>query len=253
MEFTNSSKSRELLATVAVTVAQDKAPEPLVVNRWFDEPSAEGQVYVTPFKVVVPDMLAVPPTSNLVLVAPPALMPKLPVVISKPVDEDAPPEMVIRPSVVRVPMPERLPPADMSQSLVLISPVSPLSPKMNLPAVWKLPEMLALPSKKTLPSTSRAPAIKRSLVVSISVLVAVATPNLLYAALANPPTCRVLPVKREDAEAVPWTSELMNKPLPETSSFAKGVVVPIPTLPPLVKLTLSPLKYNRKSVVFAGR
>src|SRR3989344_2319908 len=39
----------------------------------------------------------------------------------------------------------------------------------------------------------------------------------------------------------------------DLQSVAKGVVDPIPTLPPLVKLTLSPLKYNRKSVVFAGR
>src|SRR3989344_7043417 len=220
MEFTNSSKSRELLATVAVTVAQDKAPEPLVVNRWFDEPSAEGQVYVTPFKVVAPDMLAVPPTSNLVLVAPHALMPRLPVVISKPVDEEAPPETVMRPSAVRVPMPERLPVAEMSQSLVLISPVSPLSPKMNLPAVWKLAAMEAAPSKKTSLSTSSPPTIKRSLMVLMVLEVAVPIPNLEYAALANPPTCKVLPVRRYEAEAVPWTSNIV-----------LGAVVLIPVRP----------------------
>ena len=47
---------------------------------------------MTPPKVRVPDILAVPPTSNLVSVLLPALMPRLPVVISKPDEEDAPAE-----------------------------------------------------------------------------------------------------------------------------------------------------------------
>ena len=66
------------------------------------------------------------------------------------------------------PIPVKAPVVEMSQSEVLISPVSPLSPKMNLPAVWKLLEILALPSKKELPSTSRAPEMRRSLMVSRS-------------------------------------------------------------------------------------
>ena len=74
-------------------------------------------------------------------------------------------------------MPVKAPASEISQSLVSMAPVSPLSPKMNRPAVWKLPEIEALPSKKALPSTSRAPTIKRSLIVSISVEVAVATPK----------------------------------------------------------------------------
>ena len=41
--------------------------------------------------------------------------------------------------------PVMAPVADISQSLVSINPVSPLSPKMNLPAVWKLPAIDALP------------------------------------------------------------------------------------------------------------
>ena len=41
-------------------------------------------------------------------------------------------------------MPVNAPAAAMSQSEVLISPVSPLSPKMNRPEVWKLAEMEAV-------------------------------------------------------------------------------------------------------------
>ena len=76
---------------------------------------------------------------------------------------------VSTPSDVIKPMPVRAPVLDMSQSEVLISPVSPLSPKMNLPPVWKLPEIEALESRKVLASTSRSPEIKRSLVVVRSV------------------------------------------------------------------------------------
>ena len=78
-----------------------------------------------------------------------------------------------------VPRPERLPVVEISQSEVLISPVSPLSPKMKRPAVWKLPEMEALESKKALPSVSRAPVMRRSLAASRSaVYPVVAVPNL---------------------------------------------------------------------------
>src|SRR3989338_6876342 len=160
-------------------------------------------------------------------------MPRLPVVISKPVEEEAPPEMVIRPSVVRVPIPERLPVAEISQSEVLISPVSPLSPKMKRPAVWKLAAMEAAPSKKAALSTSNPPTIKRSLIVSIVLEVAVATPNLEYAAEAKPPTCNVLPVRRYEAEAVPWTSarpEETNKarPVEENVVEPEKVLAPVP-------------------------
>ena len=98
------------------------------------------------------------------------------------------PVWVYAPSLVMPDIPVKVPVVEMSQSEVSIDPTSPLSPNMNLPAVWKLPETDALPSKKALPSTSRAPTIRRSLVVSISADVAVPTPNLEYAALANPPT-----------------------------------------------------------------
>ena len=64
-------------------------------------------------------------------------------------------ETVKIPSEVILPMPDILPVLDMSQSLVLISPVSPLSPKMNLPLVWKLPEILALLLKETLGETRK--------------------------------------------------------------------------------------------------
>ena len=43
-------------------------------------------------------------------------------------------------------------------------------------------------------------------------------PNLEYATEANPPTCKVLPVRRYEAEAVPWTSNVV-----------EGAVVKIPT------------------------
>ena len=166
--FWNSSKFRESDVTPPA-LDHDRAPEPLVFRyRLEPDPSAPGQVYVTLFNVVAPDILAVPPTSSLVLVVPPELIPRLPVVISNPVDEEAPPEIVIKPSAVIVPIPVRLPVADISQSLVSIKPVSPLSPRMKRPDVWKLPEIEALPSKKTLPSTSRAPEIKRSLAKSRS-------------------------------------------------------------------------------------
>ena len=99
------------------------------------------------------------------------------------------PVWVYTPSFVIPDIPVKAPVEEISQSDVLISPVSPLSPKMNLPAVWKLSEIEALPSKKVLPSTSRAPEIKRSLIVSRSeVWPVVAVPNLEYAADEKPPT-----------------------------------------------------------------
>ena len=66
-------------------------------------------------------------------------------------------------------MPVNTPVLEISQSEVLTSPVSPLSPKMKRPAVWKLLEMEALPSRKVLPLISREPEISRSLIVSSSV------------------------------------------------------------------------------------
>ena len=72
---------------------------------------------MTPLKVVVPEILAVPPTSNRVVVSPPALMPKLPVVISKPVEEDAPAAKVARPLKVAASVITRAP-----AELIVISP-----------------------------------------------------------------------------------------------------------------------------------
>ena len=94
-------------------------------------------------------------------------------------------------------MPVKAPVLDMSQSLVLISPVSPLSPNMKRPDVWKLPEMEALPSRKALPLISKAPEMRRSLEASRSEeYPVVSVPNLEYAAELYPPTCKVLPVRR---------------------------------------------------------
>ena len=73
IEFTNSSKSRELDATPAV--AQERVPEPSVRRNLFDS-WVVGHVYVTPRNVVAPDMEAVPPTSNMVLMTLPELMPR---------------------------------------------------------------------------------------------------------------------------------------------------------------------------------
>src|SRR3989338_9955693 len=106
-------------------------------------------------------------------------------------------------------IPVKIPVAEISQSEVLISPVSPLSPKMKRPAVWKLAAMEPAPSKKAALSTSNPPTIKRSLMVSMVLEVAVATPKREYAAEAKPPTCKVLPVRRYEAEAVPWTSKVV--------------------------------------------
>src|SRR3989344_2060810 len=81
-----------------------------------------------------PDILAVPPTSSVVLVSPPALIPKrlLPVT-SKLVETETPPEKVAKPSVVIAPIPVKSPVAEISQSDVLIEPTSPLSPKIKIP------------------------------------------------------------------------------------------------------------------------
>ena len=79
-----------------MVVVHNKAPEPLVWRK-AEVVCDDGQVYVWPAKVVVPEILAVPPTSSRVLVMAPALMPRLPVVISKPVEEEAPPEKEVKP------------------------------------------------------------------------------------------------------------------------------------------------------------
>ena len=62
MEFVNSSKSNE---SEAKPTPQERVPEPLVLSTLPDEPSDEGQVYVTPLNVVAPEMEAVPETSML--------------------------------------------------------------------------------------------------------------------------------------------------------------------------------------------
>ena len=113
------------------------------------------------------------------------------------------PVWVYTPSFVIPEIPVKAPVLEMSQSEVLISPVSPLSPRMNRPAVWKLSDMEALPSKWTIPSTSRASVIRRWEVLYKKLEVVVPVPNLEYAADEKPPTCKVFPVRRYDALAVP--------------------------------------------------
>src|SRR3989344_7852268 len=84
--------------------------------------------------------------------------------------------------------------------------------------------MDAGPANAIEPTPYRSPEIRRSSLPVIQLpaglVVRVEVPNLEYAADANPPTCRVLPAKRYEAEAVPWTS-----------NNVWGVVVLIPTLP----------------------
>ena len=100
-----------------------------------------------------PDIEAVPPTSNLVSVMAPALMPKLPVVISKPVDEEAPPEKVCNPvnvlaaKIAKVPVVGRvtlvtpdtvkvvakLPDMVRVEATLLATPVPPYAGPMTLP------------------------------------------------------------------------------------------------------------------------
>src|SRR3989344_3148598 len=55
-------------------------------------------------------------------------------------------------------MPVRTPVFEIAQSDVESSPVSPASPRMNLPSVWKLPEMDALTAKHPSRATSRPKA-----------------------------------------------------------------------------------------------
>ena len=93
-----------------------------------------------------------------------------------------------------------------------------------------LPEWDAVPSKKELLSTSRSPEIKRSEAEDREWLVAV-EPNLLYETvetLTNPKLAAPV-VTNLEAEAVPAF----------TSSLVIGAVVPIPTLPAPVILSLS--------------
>ena len=72
--FTNSSKSIELEFTPTIDV-HVKVPEPLDCKKSFTEPSFDGHVYVEPFKVTAPEILAVPPTSKVVLSVPPEFTP----------------------------------------------------------------------------------------------------------------------------------------------------------------------------------
>src|SRR3989338_9002832 len=155
--------------------------------------------------------------------------------------------------------PVMAPSVPMSQSDVLTEPTSPLSPKTKMPfrvvepltlksppaviepVAWTplvtsnppAKELEAVPSTKTWPSISRSPEIKTSLVVVMAALPAVEVPNLEYAADANPPTCKVLPVSRYEAEAVPWTSarpEETNKarPVEENVVEPEKVLAPVP-------------------------
>ena len=88
--------------------------------------------------------------------------------------------VIVRPSYVALVM---APVADMSQSEVLIRPVSPLSPNMNLPDVWKLPEMEAAESRKTFEFTSRSPEMSKSLAAERKPeYPVVSVPNREYAA-----------------------------------------------------------------------
>ena len=57
-----------------------------------------GQVYVTPLRVVVPEIEAVPPTSRLVLVASPELIPNLVLPVNSKLPER---EALIAPRLLR--------------------------------------------------------------------------------------------------------------------------------------------------------
>ena len=139
---------------------------------------------MTPFKVVVPEMLAVPPTSKRVLVVPPALTPRLPVVISKPVEEEAPAAMVIRPLAVTasdmtkepaesmVTSPEVVPivePSKVRESMVKtpesdkVKKVVPLSWTMKSPVPPKLMLKLLLPTEAEAKEEISSPPSKEAL------------------------------------------------------------------------------------------
>ena len=122
IKSTNSSKSRDWEAGVPESsVSQVRRPALSVVKTKLSEaPSAEGQVYVTPFKVVVPEIEAVPPTSNLVLTAPPALTPNRLVSEVK----VAPPIVVVASVMVKVKPAEAM---EVLASNVIVSSIWPKS------------------------------------------------------------------------------------------------------------------------------
>src|SRR3989344_7266689 len=86
-------------------------------------------------------------------------------------------------------------------------------------------EKLTVPSKYEVPSTSSLFEMRTSLVAEREWVV-VEVPNRLYEADEKPAIWRV-PKRPYEAEAVPWTSNLV-----------AGEVVPMPTLPPLVRIIL---------------
>jgi len=104
----------------------------------FREPEKELEPVFTevrmPARVRVPEIDAVPPTSNRVSVAPPALIPRLPVVISKPVEEEAPPLNVCNPVKVLAPKIARVP---------VVGRVTVVMP-VTVKVVPKLPEMVTV-------------------------------------------------------------------------------------------------------------
>src|SRR3989338_4457007 len=67
--------------------------------------------------------------------------------------------------------PVMAPVLEMSQSEVLISPVSPLSPKMKRPDVWKLSEIEALEPKKTLPDMEAVPPTSNMVLMTLPGLI----------------------------------------------------------------------------------
>ena len=103
-----------------------------------------------------------------------------------------------------------------------------------------------MPSNQVVPSTSRSSVIRRSLESPNLEEVVVFVPNLEYAALANPPTCNVLPVRRYEAEAVPW-----NSPRPWTVRRDVGVVGPMPTLPLESMVNLSEPRVEKPRALIA--
>src|SRR3989344_7176692 len=179
-------------------------------------------------KVKAPEMLAVPPTSNMVLITAPALMPRFdpaPVSSTSPETEawskvkaKAPPVMVVsasrsrassksmksRESAVTVVLsvPQENFPVEASQFKVSVAASQSERPEPYVveeeayPEAQMFPDTEALPSKCVLPSTSRRPVIRRSLDPVRKELVVVPVPNLEYAADEKPPTWRVLPVRR---------------------------------------------------------
>ncbi len=116
------------------------------------------------------------------------------------------------------------PVVEISQSLVLTEPVSPLSPKVNVLLAVKAPlavkpevavirpEIVGVAVQAVLPNTVVWPDLPRVRVVAVPV-----------------------PIPKVPAELVSIVPPPATKMLPLTSNFCPGRVVPIPTLPdPLI-------------------